>query len=706
MSRFASAVIRRRKAVIALFIVITAVCALLFFTVRVNYNMADYLPPEAQSTKALEMMNKEFTLAMPNAYAAVNGLSQQEALSLKHRLEQLDHITAVMWLDDVTDITQPIEMGDTGIIENYYKNDSARFSIVIEKGFEKEGVSEIRGLIGERGVVTGEAADIEYLQTATGTEVLKAVIILVPIIILILIISTTSWVEPLLFLAAIGISVVINMGTNAFFGSVSFLSNAVTPILQLAVSLDYAIFLLHSFSAHRKSGAKADEAMSRAVIESFSTVAASASTTLFGFMALLFMDFRIGADLGLSLAKGIVFSFISVMIFLPALTICVYRAIDKTQHKKIMPGFTNIHRTLRRFAIPIIILIVVIIVPCFLGQSKTDFLYGFQDVASKGGVSAESAWNDSPVMALLVPRGDIVKEEMLSDDLLQLPYVTSVMSYAKSVDPTIPPEFLEKSIVEQFYSDNLSRIIISTNTPKEGDEAFSAVELITAIAEKYYPREVFSIGQSANLYDIKTTVRNDNRLTNLIAVLAIFIVLVITFKSAMLPFILLLTIETAIWINLSIPYFMGTSINYIGYLVINTVQLGATVDYAILLTVTYMRNRQKMTKKEAIHEALGSSFRSILLSAVTLATAGFTLAATSSNPIISDIGMLLGRGTLLSMLMVVVFLPAMLTIFDVLIGKATYKSNFLKHEQLSASQGSFRKRRPRARRRKRFPNAN
>ena len=680
MDKFAGAVIRRNKAVIALFTVITAICALLFFTVYVNYNMTDYLPQEAQSTKALEMMNKEFTSAMPNADVAVRGVSLMEALTLKQKIAELEHISGVLWLDDVTDIKQPLEMGDRTLIENYYKDGDARFSITVEKGYEQQGIASIRELVGDGAMVTGEAAEIEFVQTATNTEVINAIIILVPIIILILILSTTSWIEPLLFLAAIGVSIIVNMGTNAFLGSVSFLTNSVTPILQLAVSLDYAIFLLHSFGAHRKSGLGVEEAMREAVKESFSTVAASAATTLFGFMALMFMDFRIGADLGLSLAKGIVFSFISVMVFLPALTICVHKTIDKTHHRELIPAMANIHGILRRIAIPVVIAIAVIVVPSFLGQSRTDFLYGYQIVET--GESIQAAWDDSTAMVLLVPKGDIAKEKMLSDDLLNLPQVTSVTSYAKTVGPGIPPGFLDSSVSSQFYSENLARIILSTNTQKEGDAAFEAVEIITAAAERYYPGEVFSAGQSANLYDIKTVVQNDNRTTSLVAMLAVFAVLLITFRSLALPFLLLFTIQVAIWINLSVPYFTGTPINYIGYLVLNTVQLGATIDYAVLLTMTYMRNRKTLPKKEAIYKAMGSSFRSILVSAATLTAAGFTLALTSSNPIVADIGTLLGRGTILSMSMVAIFLPAMLTAFDKAIGKATYKSNFAKTPRL------------------------
>ena len=675
MDRLAGAIIRHRKAVLIIFIAAAVICALLYPMVLVKYNMVEYLPQDAQSTKALQLLNDEFTGALPNTSVTVGGVTLMEALAIKREIENLEHIDSVMWLDDMADLRQPLEMGDPSTIESFYFNRTAYYSVVVKKGMEKEGIHEIRDLLGDRGIVTGEASEIEFVQTAAGNEVINAMIILMPMILLILVLSTTSWIEPLLFLAAIGMSVVMNMGTNAFFGGVSFLTNAVTPILQLAVSLDYAIFLLHSFGRHRKTGVGVDAAMKEAIKESFATVAASASTTLFGFMALLFMDFRLGADLGLSLAKGIAFSFLSVMVFLPALTMCVYKGIDKTRHRELMPSFSNVYSFLRKIAIPAVVIVVVIIVPCFLGQSQTDFMYGYQaafdEMTRRSSDDAELP--RSTVMVLLVPKGDIVREERLSEDLLLIPHVTSVMSYAKTVGVGIPPEFLDSSITDQFYSENLARFIIYTDTPQEGDIAFAAVEAITDAAGNYYADGVYTVGQSANLYDIKTVVRRDNVTTNLIAIIAIFIVLFVNFKTPVLPLLLLLTIEAAIWINLSIPYFTGTSINYVGYLVLNTVQLGATVDYAILLTVTYMRNRQTMDKKEAVHKALGSSFRSILVSAATLAMAGFTLAGTTSNPLIGDIGMLLGRGTLLSMVMVLVFLPTMLMLFDKVIIRTTIK---------------------------------
>lgn len=682
MDRFANNITHHKKLIFIIFIAVAAISIFLQMFVGVNYNMADYLPPDAQSTKALEIMNEEFDGAMPNASVMVKNVSIQQAMEYKQKLASIDGVAEVLWLDDATDIKQPIEMADAGTVEGFYKDGNALFTVTIEKGKEVETSEAIRNLIGEENALAGEAPDLAAMQEATGTEVLNAMAILLPVIIVILILSSASWIEPLLFFAAIGISILINMGTNIFFGEISFMTNAISPILQLAVSLDYAIFLLHSFADHRQKCANVTEAMRCAIKESFSTIAASALTTLFGFLALVFMDFRIGADMGWILAKGIIFSFVSVMVFLPALTLLTLKLIDKTRHRPFMPGFKNVNRGLSKLATPILILVALIVIPCFLGQGQTGFLYGnsIPDPSNPSGqakIAIQEEFGQSTIMALLVPRGDIAKEQSLSNDLGQLRSVKSVVSYANTVGTTIPSEFLDGGIAAQFYSDNYARIVVYTDTPAEGDLAFNTVEDITKTAQSYYGDAVYSVGQSANLYDMKNVVQKDNSMVNLIAIIAIFIVLLFTFKSATLPLILLITIESAIWINLSIPYFTGTSINFMGYLVLSTVQLGATVDYAILLTTHYMKNRKLMPQKEAMDLSLGTSFRSILVSASTLATAGFTLYATSSNPSISDIGLLLGRGTLLSFAMVICFLPAMLKLCDKTIAKTSYKAEFV-----------------------------
>lgn len=681
MDRFSNVIIQHKKMVIAIFIAVTLACAFLLLFVDVNYNMVDYLPPDAQSTTALNIMNSEFTESMPNASVMAKNVSLTEALEYKQKLASIDGVTQVMWLDDMMDIKQPLEMGDTDTIEGFYKDGNALFSVTIAKGIEKEACNDILNLIGSDNALTGEAPALVFIQETTASTVVKALAILLPVVILILVLSTASWLEPLLFLLVIGISIVINMGTNIIFGEISFMTNSISPILQLACSLDYAVFLLHSFQDNRKKYTNVEDAMRHAMKESMSTVAASAATTLFGFLALLFMNFGIGADLGINLAKGIIFSFISVMVFLPALILCIYKMIDKTQHRAFMPSFGNVNRVLSKIAVPAVIIVSILIVPTFLGQGRTGFLYGNDTVDpntryGRDTVAVEQQFGKSNVMALLVPRGDVAKEQMLCDELEQLDRITGVMSYAANVGAVIPPEYLGDDITGQFYSENYARIIVYTDTPAEGDIAFKTVENINEKTKAHYGETFYTLGQSANLYDMKSIVQKDNVVVNLIAVIAIFIVLLVTFKSATLPFLLVLTIEAGIWINLAIPYFSGTPINFLGYLVVSTIQLGATVDYAILLTNTYLRNRRQMPKREAISVSLGGSFKSILVSALTLSTAGFTLFATSSNSAIADIGLLLGRGTLLSFAMVVCFLPTLLVVFDKAIEKITFKTKF------------------------------
>jgi predicted RND superfamily exporter protein len=680
VDRIANFIIKHRKVILIIFILTALISAVLQSFVKKNYNMVDYLPRNAESTKALDIMNEEFTETLPNASVMIKDVSIMEALEYKDKLTELKGITQVIWLDDMIDLKQPMEMSDSDTVEGFYKEGNALFSITIEKGTELATCENIRNLIGKENLLSGEAPDLAAMQENTQTEVMGAMFILIPAVLIILMLSTSSWIEPLLFVATIGIAILINMGTNLLLGEISFMTNSISPILQLAVSLDYAIFLLHSFADNRKKYSNVEEAMRHAIKSSIVTVSASALTTLFGFIALMFMKFGIGADLGINLAKGIVFSFITTMVFLPALTLSCYKLADKTSHRMFMPEFLNINKVLSKLAIPIILLVVLLIVPGYLGQKKTEFAYGSAGAieSSRSGQdrsATEQIFGKSTVMVMLVPRTDVAKEQMLTQDIKDLPHVTSVMSYANTVGTAIPEQLLGNDVLKQFYSDQYARLIIYTDTPEEGDVAFETVERIRAAAKTYYGDATYSLGQSTNLYDMKKVVEKDNTFVNVIAIISIFLVLMFSFKSLSLPVILVITIEAGIWFNLAIPYFMGNQINFIGYLVLSTVQLGATVDYAILLTDHYLRHRKDLSAKQAIHTSLGETFKSILVSASTLSIAGYTLYGTSSNSAAADIGLLLGRGTIFSFMMVTCFLPTMLILLDKIIAKSTLKNN-------------------------------
>ena len=681
MNKISQKIVRHKRIIVAFFIVVTVISGLASLGVGVNYKLSDYLPKEANSTKALAVMEEEFGTDIVNAYVTIYDAELDEVMEYKNRLEGVYGILEVTWLDDVADIKEPVEAMDESIVNAYYKDGNAKFDIVIDENYDEEAVSEIYNIIGENNTLTGPAIGNELQKRMAESEVIKTMVFVVPLAILILVLSTTSWIEPFLFLAATGVAVIINMGTNIFFGDVSYITRSVSPILQLAVSLDYAIFLLHSFERNRKV-MEIETAMVSSIEESFSAIMASASTTLFGFAALGFMEFGIGADLGINLVKGIIFSFISVVVLLPALTLYLYKFIDKTRHKSVFPNFYVFSREIQRFKIPALMLVMLIIIPSFLAQNSNDFLYGNEALSEstrlgEDEVKLDEVYGRNTPIVLLVPKGEPSKEDELTSSLKsKYGEITSVISYASSVGVQVPKEYLDYNIVDTFYSDNYSRIIINADTSSEGDKAFSLVESIKSEVGEYYEDDTYLLGESVSLYDIKESITKDSFKVSIIAIIAIMMVILISFKSLTLPVLLVFVIQGAIWINLSVPYFSGNQINYIGFLIISTVQLGATVDYAIIMSDTYMKKRKLYDKSKATWSALVDTVGSIFVSGCILSSAGLCLNIISANPIISELGTLLCRGTLLSMALVVFVLPGILNIFDKLIEKTTMNSNY------------------------------
>ncbi|PWM46825.1 MAG: RND transporter [Clostridiales bacterium] len=677
MNKIFDSTLEHKKTVVAVFCVIFIACAVLAIFVPVNYKLESYLPADAESTKALQIMENEFSDTVPNARVAVFNVEISQAIEYKKEIENIDGVESVLWLDDAADLIVPVETLDKTMVETYYKDKNAVFSVTVKEGTESKTVKQIRELIGDNGAVSGEAALNANSQDMTVFESLKAFAFLIPLIIIILLISTSSWIEPVLFLAAIGVAVVINMGTNIFFGQVSFITQSISPILQMAVSLDYAIFLLRAFSEFRQTH-EPKEAMRLAQRRALPAVAASAMTTLLGFLALCFMRFGIGSDLGINLVKGVSLSFISVMIFLPPLTLCCIKLLDKTRHKEFKPKLGGISKFVIKIRIPIMILMLALIIPSFIVQDHNKFTYGLGalETSSRAGqdeIKINETFGRSVPTVVLVPKGDTGREDELCKKLGDMQAVTSVVSYTTAVGSQIPQDFLDSAVTKNFYSDNYSRIILYADTETEGDEAFTLVENTRSLASEYYGDKALTLGESVSLYDIKNVVNADSTFINILAIVLIGLVVLFTFKSLSLPLILLLTIEGAIWINLAITYFSGSPLCYIGFLVISTVQLGATVDYAILFTDNYLRYRKDNKPKDAAQKTLVHTMPAIIISAAILSLAGFIVGLVSTNDVVSQLGYLLGRGALLSAASVLLFLPALTSISDKFVGVTTLK---------------------------------
>lgn len=681
MKKVTDFIIKHYKLILILFTVLTILAGIMTTGVKINYSIQGYLPDDSETVLALDKMKEEFREPLPNLRVVLKNKTVPEVFEYKEKLQELDDVKLVLWLDTMENPYTPMQLIDEDQRNMYYKDGNALFDVAVESSNSKNALDEIKSTLPEDTAYGGALVEEAAAQNSVSNEVTQITIFAVPAALLILVLTVSSWIEPLLLLLSIVVAVILNMGTNVFLSEVSFITQAITAILQLAVSMDYAIFLMHEFQHQKALIDDEDEALKKAIKISASAIVSSALTTIFGFLALMFMRFGLGKDLGLVLAKGIVFSLISVILFLPALIKLSMKAIIKTKHKDFLPNFKPVSKFLVRFRR--IILVILLIAPiAFVGQSRNAFTYGMgqYQAGTKESVDEkfiQDTFGQNLKVVVLVPRGDLVKEDKMINELKASPYVTYIQSYTEQVGKEIPTEVTPSYAISSLLSENYSRIILNTNTDSEGKVTFEFVKYLNETISKYYT-DYELIGESVSMEEMSRIIQKDNKVVNLLAIVSIALVILINFKSLLLPLILVFTIETSIWINLSIPYFTSTNLSFIGYLVISSIQLGATVDYAILYTNNYLEFRKTMGKKEALIETGGKVYGSLMAPALILTVAGILLSIISSITLVSELGTVLGRGAFLSFILVVVLLPALLYLFDGLIEKTMYKPNFKK----------------------------
>ncbi len=438
MNKIAQKMLQHKKGIVALFAVLAVLCALLSRRVKVDYNMMHYLPKDAPSTIALDVMEEEYSAKTANCRIMIEDAAIPEALALKKQLQQVPGVSEVMWLDDYANVYAPLETLDADTVESWYKEGNVLFTCYVDEDDLYSHLMDIRAVVGEDAAMSGEAVNTGMATESTTRELKMVMAIALPLVFLILLLTTTSWFEPVLFMATIGVAIVLNMGTNLAFGTISFVTNAAGSVLQLAVSMDYSIFLLHSFSRFRASGMDVQDAMSHAVKDSFSSVTSSALTTVIGFAALILMRFRIGPDMGVVMAKAIVFSLLCVLVFLPCLAVLCYKLIDKTQHRSFMPTFRGFSYFVMKMKVPVLILFILLAVPSFVAKDRIDFAYGsseiYGDASTQIGADAiriNEEFGRSNQIVCMVPRGDTAREKALSDAFKIIPEVTEVLSYTE-----------------------------------------------------------------------------------------------------------------------------------------------------------------------------------------------------------------------------------------------------------------------------------
>lgn len=678
--------LNHRRVVIVIAALLFIVSVLCIPSVKINYQFSDYLPESSESTVSLRVMEEAFNSPTPNSNIMVEGLSLAQASELATHMETIEGVEEVMWLGTTCDISQPLETYDPDVVSAYKKGDSYLYQVALDTSVATQSMDLIREVANEVGAtdvsMSGEAINSAVAQGSSDFEIQLILVMAVIVILGLLLITSEAWFEPVLFLSVIGISIVYNLGTNIIFGEISFITQMCAAVLQLAVSMDYGIVMLHAFRGFKAQGLTSYDAAVAAMHKAAAVIASSATTTFFGFLSLCVMAFLIGADMGVVLAKGIAFSFLCVLFLLPILVLSSEKLLKKTAHKKFLPSFDKFAVWCMRIAVPFTVIIALITVPAYLGQKQPNFVYGASGFVEPGTELYEetNAINDTfgaqEQWVMLVPEGDWGRELQMVKRIEDLEGVSAVASYVTAVSANIPTDMVPSEDLSQLVSGGYSRIVVSTSVEGESEEAFSLVQALRDIGDEFYPEENYLVGSAVTSYDMSLIVNDDSLRIFIASVVAIGLVLLLMFRSLSIPLMLLLTIEISIWINLAIPYFTGESIQYIGYLIISAIMLGATVDYTIILSRAYLDRRVEMEKRPAMLSAISYSAITILTSATILTVCGAFIGIISSNGVIAGLGTLIGRGAFIAALNTFLLLPILFMVLDKVVEKTTWKARF------------------------------
>ncbi len=657
----------KKGAFITVFVTLVLVVCSLFLmsNIKINYDLSTYLPEDSNTKQGLVILEENFANEAA-IQLMLNQVTASDVIKLKTDLTNVSHVSSVVWLDDFVDLrVVPIEFVPKEIREQFYKDNHALIQITFDfDGYDirlQDSIDEIKTiLISKDFDLRGEVlTNIEARNVASG-ETFKILFIILPICLLILLIASKSYLEPIVILIALGVGISLNQGTNAFLPNVSYITMTMALALQLAMSLDYALFLIHRFYEHHEAGSSIKDAISSAFKESLRVISASALTTIAGFVALFFMDYKIGFDIGLVLSKGIFLSYLAVILVLPVLLFLFGNLIIKTKHRTFLPSFKPIGQMVYRLRkiLPLVFLVLFLVV--FIFSRNVTYLYGNQTSShTKTNLElqderiTEVFGYYNPVV-ILVKNQSIEDEIELSSQLSELKGVTQVLSLVTSVDPAIDRSLIDPTIKDNFLSPDYSRFIIYTSIYRESDELYQFNESLKDVVKAVYD-DFYFVGLSTSIYDIKTSVSNDQTFIILLSALSVLVVILILFKSFLIPILLVLVIEFAIFTNLFVLYVTDTPILFIGYLVVMSIQLGATIDYAVLIADRYQLERKHRTPKNAFLVSYHQSIPTVFVSMIILFSAGLVEGLFSDIESIQSIGLFLAKGTIISFLSVLFF---------------------------------------------------
>ena len=648
---------------------------------RVNYDILAYLPDNVDTVQGENILTNEFNMGSYSIVITEN-MSTKDIQKLEDKFKKLDNVEKVASVADVLGSNTPEEMLPDEIKNIAYKDGDTAILVTFKEGISSdktlESIEQLRKIADNQCKISGMSALVLDTKDIANSEIIVYVVIAVILCMIVLQFALDSYLAPVFLLASIGIAILYNMGSNIFLGEISYITKAISAVLQLGVTMDFAIFLYHSYKAEKEETNNNDEAMSKAITSTLVSVLGSATTTIAGFLALCSMNLTLGRDIGLVMAKGVLIGLICAVTILPAAILMFDKAIEKTRHKEILPKFTKVRDFSIKHYKAIIVVFLIILPFAVYGYTHTENYYNLDKSLpdTLQGVQANNELKEkfgivSTELVLVDKDMPDYKVNQMLDEINNLDGIDMTLSYASISKGQIPKEILPDEIKSIFQSDKYQMIIISSKYELATNELNDQVEKVKEIVKRYDSNALLA-GEGPLMTDLVEISDHDFNSVNSSSIVIIFILMIITLKSISLPFILLAAIEFAIFINMGIPAYTNTVLPFVASIVIGTIQLGATIDYAILITTKYKGLRKEgKDKKEAVSEALGTSISSIVVSALCFFGATFGVGAYSKIEMISSLCTLMSRGAIISMVTVVTVLPAFLLVFDKLICKTT-----------------------------------
>lgn len=681
--RFSRAVVKYRVLILVLAVLLLVPSVIGMINVRINYDMLDYLPSDMDTVIGQNKLMEEFGKGA-FSFIIVEDMPEKDVAKLTEKIKAVDHVETVLWYNSIADMSIPMEIIPEELYSEFNRENSTMMAVFFDSATSADdtmnAIREIRSIAGKQCFVSGMSALVTDLKDLCEKEEPIYVGIAVVLALLAMMLFLDGWLVPFVFLASIGIMVVINLGTNYFLGEISYITKALSAVLQLAVTMDYSIFLWHSYNEQRERFDDNKEAMAHAINETLTSVIGSSVTTVAGFAALCFMSFTLGRDLGIVMAKGVVLGVLGCVTVLPAMVLLLDKPLQRTKHKSIIPDMNKVASGVTKKFPIFLCVFALLIAPAFYGykKSNSEVYYdmgqclpeNMEYVIANSKLSED--FNIASTHMLLVDSSLPGKSiRSMINEMEKVDGVKYVLGLESVVGSAVPEEIIPESILSIFKSDKWELLLINSEYKVASDAVNDQITELNGIIKKYDPSAML-IGEAPCMKDMIETTDRDFRVVNAVSIVAIFLIIAIVGKSISLPFVLISVIELAIFINLGIPHYAGQSLPFIAPICISTIQLGATVDYAILMTTRYKAERiSGKDKRTSVTTALATSIPSIIVSGMGLFAATFGVAIYSDIDIISSMCMLMARGAVISMLCVIFILPALLMLLDKLICATT-----------------------------------